>query len=91
MKVYRREVRDCIQAIMMGGVNDTIDMPCLHRTVEECWTCGFYLPVAEERRKRIVANDWSRKKTKQGKTICYLKIGEKHEQSNSDGPTGQRS
>ena len=83
MKVYRREVRDCIQAMLLGGGNDKVDMPCLHRTVEECWTCGFYLPVAQERLERIKAHDWSMK-LQNGKLIFYLKV-RNDEQSYTDG------
>lgn len=84
MKVYKREVRDCIQAMLLGGGNDKVDMPCIKRDVEECWTCGFYLPVAQERLKRIKAHDWSWKKADNGKLIFYLKV-RNDEQSYTDG------
>ena len=86
MLIPKKDLRQCLQVTELMRYGDLIEIGCLM----DCQNCGFYRPVAWERRMRIRMEDWSYKTVK-GRKIAYLKIDRKeteNEPSDTDGSVG---
>jgi len=66
MIIPKRRLEDCLQAQDIREFGDFVSLDC----IMDCSRCGFHKPVAEARRRRIKAGEWSYKNG-----IRYLYVG----------------
>lgn len=75
MRVAKSLLRDCLQFQDSKNLTAIVTIGCSL----DCEHCGHSIRVAEERRQRIRAGEWSYRFGPQGQKIAYLCIGRKEE------------
>ena len=75
MRVSKTLLRDCLQFQDQKNLTSIVTVSCSL----DCERCGFSVRVAEERRQRIRAGDWSYRFDSKGQKIAYLYIGQKED------------
>lgn len=78
MRVQAKELRDCVMYADLQGKVGSVNLQCGY----ECRACGFYMPVIQERERRIRRGEFS---WDDERGVRYLRVKIGSEDSGIDG------